>query len=41
MVQVRVLDAPRRNFGAGDVTDVPTKTRFRSRSTLGAVHDPT
>ena len=32
---------PRRNFGAGEVTDVPTKTRFRSRSTLGAVHDPT
>ena len=41
VVQVRVLDAARRNFGAGEVTDVPTKTRFRSRSMLGAVNDPT
>ena len=35
---------PGRNFGAGEVTDVATdvatRTRFRSRSTLGAVHDP-
>ena len=41
VVQVRVLDAPGRNFGVGEVTDVPTKMRFRLRSTLGAVHDPT